>query len=533
MVPFAYAQGEVGPWYSQTFPQWYTKVHDTTNPQEIFGERYTNAQVQWVIYGLFSYILAMFMPPEVSQCLLSGFSNGCVDALTLNNDFQEQSLAKLESRPETFTEIILEDKPLSGVTYIKDKLSNLNIVPEVKAQNGFGYSALDMVQELWSASRNVTYSLLIVVMIVFAFMIMFRTKVSPQAVITVQSALPKLIVTIVLITFSYAIAGFMIDLMYVTLGLTAILFSSSGIAFAVNLFGGTTGAVALFGFFTDGPLGLGLIGFFAQYWAFFMTTLFAATFLPGGLAGALATLFTLGAFQVTMSAIGMIIGIIVSIMLLFIVIRAVFTLIKTFVNIILLVIVGPFMILLGAITPASGGMMGWVRNLAANLAVYPVTAVLIMVALIFLDAAFTTTTIGGFLDAPIADEFRNLITAMLVGVSIDTSVGITTTWSPPLTLGTGAGITWLWLFASMSTISLVPKVSELVKGFVSGKPFAYGTAVGEAMGPAALGFGAGAYLADQRAAKLTAKYGPSAASQVQRYQSLSKAMGWMAKKVGS
>ena len=53
-VPLAYAQAEPGKWYNQSFQEWITKVDDSPE-SEIFGERYTAAQVQWVIYGLFFF----------------------------------------------------------------------------------------------------------------------------------------------------------------------------------------------------------------------------------------------------------------------------------------------------------------------------------------------------------------------------------------------------------------------------------------------------------------------------------------------
>ena len=44
---------------------------------------------------------------------------------------------------------------------------------------------------------------------------MFRQRISPQAVMTIQAALPKVIIALIMVTFSYAIAGFMIDISYV------------------------------------------------------------------------------------------------------------------------------------------------------------------------------------------------------------------------------------------------------------------------------------------------------------------------------
>src|SRR4030067_3266417 len=61
------------PWYSQDFGSWYAKVYDTTNSNEIFGERYTAAQVQWVFYGVISFFinLASGNNAAVSGCISS------------------------------------------------------------------------------------------------------------------------------------------------------------------------------------------------------------------------------------------------------------------------------------------------------------------------------------------------------------------------------------------------------------------------------------------------------------------------------
>ena len=72
---------ETFPWYDQSFPQWYKKVYDeqTSPPQEVFGERYTAAQVQWVIYSLASF------PIRVGGQAIAAsidFSNGQGDPFT-------------------------------------------------------------------------------------------------------------------------------------------------------------------------------------------------------------------------------------------------------------------------------------------------------------------------------------------------------------------------------------------------------------------------------------------------------------------
>src|SRR5258706_3708368 len=77
----AHAQGSVGPWYNQNPAQWYTKVYDqnANPPTEIFGERYTAAQVQWIIYSLITFPLTFFLKPAMTSCLLEFAFGGTAD----------------------------------------------------------------------------------------------------------------------------------------------------------------------------------------------------------------------------------------------------------------------------------------------------------------------------------------------------------------------------------------------------------------------------------------------------------------------
>lgn len=77
---------------------------------------------------------------------------------------------------------------------------------------------------LWEALRKIAYTFFILIMLVLGFMIMLRRKLG-QVVITVQSALPRLVVGLILITFSYFISALIIDLSYIL------------IYFAANFFG--------------------------------------------------------------------------------------------------------------------------------------------------------------------------------------------------------------------------------------------------------------------------------------------------------
>jgi hypothetical protein len=90
---------------------------------------------------------------------------------------------------------------------------------------GYGYDGLKPIQSMWKASRDTAFSFFVLITIIFAFMIMFRVKINPQTVVSIQSAIPKIVIALLEVTFSYAIAGFLIDLMYVVIAVFSTAFA--------------------------------------------------------------------------------------------------------------------------------------------------------------------------------------------------------------------------------------------------------------------------------------------------------------------
>lgn len=440
----SYVKADDNPWYDQSFQEWYAKVYDEETSQEIFGERYTAAQVQWVIYGLIAFIVNQTGDKEAQACLMSTNDiPGCTDKILnaakkfLPPESPSESTSGSKLWQETFTM-----RPISAMAYLTDLGQRLKIVPEAQAQ-GFGFSAGNPVLGLWRVARNTTYLLLIIVIVVMAFMIMFRVKISPQTVITIQSALPKLILTLILITFSYAIAGFLIDIMYVVMGLIATLLSSGGAGVSDFDFS------ELFHALTNrSGLALTLSYFFA----------FAITSLPI-MSRAMPPVFAIIVFFIVL------------IVLLIVAIRIMWLLLKTYVMILLQIILGPFQILLGAVSPVGFG--AWLRNILANLAVYPTVGLMFILAFVFL---------AGALDAFLPDFLlRDELMRAIMPLNINPGFVGENNWDPPLTWGAGAtGI--LFLGASFVIITLIPSAGDMIKSLVQGQPFTYGTALGQATG---------------------------------------------------
>ncbi|MBI1862825.1 hypothetical protein HYS00_01755 [Candidatus Microgenomates bacterium] len=107
-----------------------------------------------------------------------------------------------------------ENPPASGLYWARDSMQHIGLLPSAYAAEGIGFSKLSPLLAMWKAFRNVAYLLVVLAILAVGFMIMFRVKINPQTVVSLENALPRIFISLILITFSFAIAGFMIDLMY-------------------------------------------------------------------------------------------------------------------------------------------------------------------------------------------------------------------------------------------------------------------------------------------------------------------------------
>ncbi|HET7098627.1 MAG TPA: hypothetical protein VFI61_00095 [Patescibacteria group bacterium] len=462
--------GGVSPWYNQNFWDWHTKVYSDQNQSEIFGERYTAAQVQWVVYGIGALIVNAG-GPDATAALVCIHDTGILTCGDKIKKFVDSINPLTDSSTTNKTALsFFDSQPISGIGYIHQKINNFHLIPEAHAQ-GVGFDAVNPIQKLWVAFRNLTFGLMVIVVLIMAFMIMFRVKVSPQAVITVQSALPKVALGLILITFSYAIAGLMIDLMYLVMGLLASFISSAGSGIS------TLNAIDVFkGLNNENILSLSILYFF--YYICGIFSIFAGH-MTGVTTGIL--------FGIGYVVISFIMTIVIVIVLFISIFKILWLLIKTYAMILIQVVMGPIQILIGTVTPF-GGAGAWLKGLAANLAVYPVVSFMYVLSFFFLaqgfSSAFPVSNIPTNLSTsvPVIGGLSNFLTFPF-GIKADI-LKDTSTWTPPM-LGASweSWLGFLWLGVSLVIMTLIPKTAEIIQSAISGKPFAFGAAIGEAVGP--------------------------------------------------
>ena len=475
-------------WYNQSFQEWYGKVYDPSNPGEIFGERYTAAQVQWIIYGLWGFLINTATGPQnagIIQCFISNSADitTCTDQLTkllTTTNSQNQTLAVTNTAPKQnlLSLIFASDRPISGIAYVKERLDRLNPVSVVHAQApGTGFNALQPVQEIWVVFRNVSFGLFVLVAIVFAFMIMFRVKLSPQTVVSVQSALPKIVLSLILVTFSYAIAGFLIDLMYVVIGLVSLIGSQLFSAPPTNIFNLLTLGQPL-----HVPVNLGVLGLLIIYVVSFCICFTILILINIANMGTLLASVTITALLASgIGEILIIVGIIAAILLIivaiFIMFKIIWGLLKAFVNILLLTIFAPIQLTLGTVIP-SLGFGAWVKSFVSNLAVFVVTGALILFSFIFLSKG-ASLGLQSFGLGSGGINFGVFVSNVVVGSALSGQGNAA--WPPLLGTSGDAGVGLLFVIVSFVLFTLIPKANDIIQGFITGRPFAYGSAVGEAV----------------------------------------------------
>ncbi|MEI7578830.1 MAG: hypothetical protein WCJ58_02190 [bacterium] len=120
--------------------------------------------------------------------------------------------------------------PASGIVWAQDQVNkmkgidNLTVYAATDPSQtslyypGQGYNLLRPVMVLWQWIRNIVYFIFIIIMIVIGLMVLFRTSLGGQTLVTITNSLPAMLWAILLVTISYPICGFAVDMIYIGSG---------------------------------------------------------------------------------------------------------------------------------------------------------------------------------------------------------------------------------------------------------------------------------------------------------------------------
>lgn len=325
--------------------------------------------------------------------------------------------------------------PASSVEYFADLGKNLGIVKPAYAQAGVGFQSLRPILPLWKAFRNIAYLFFTIVFVVIGFAIMFRVKLDPQTVISVQNAIPRVVIALILVTFSYAIAGLLIDLIYILISLLISVLGTTGYldnAKAQKVYLNASILTLLGAFLTRGSAAAKEVS----------NILNPATWLPETIKE-----ITDGLNIPMLELPSNLLALILSAILLISFFKLFLNLLYAYVRILTGIVFGPLQIMLGVL-PNQDSFLAWFKNLLSNIAIFPAVVGMFLLADVILEA----TKKSGFV------------------------------WAPPFIQVRSPGA-FIGSLIAYGIFLMIPKVSEIVKAAFEHKPFPYGTAIGEAMRP--------------------------------------------------
>jgi hypothetical protein len=340
--------------------------------------------------------------------------------------------------------------PASGIEYLAQMKNSFLGTPAYAQSGGIGFQGLQPVLPIWRAFRNVVYVLSSLVFIIIGLMIMLRVKISPQAVINIQNAIPQLVTALILVTFSYAIAGLIIDLAYVLQGIfIAAIFTGMGKGLASNLL-----SLSLI---PTNFANLNNTGFWQILWlgtanaGFVVVSALGMMIgaLLGGLIGSPIPIIGTGIGTVTGGLVGGVIFLlIVTIFIIIQMLKFMVGLIKCYVTLIIKIVIAPLEIGMGALPNSKIGFSTWIMDVIANIAVFPVSLIFI----ILLDL--------------ICDNANGLWAPSIIGFS-SAHIG---------------PVGFLSFFIAIGGLMLLPKLPEMIPEFIFMiKPSPWGKAIGEGM----------------------------------------------------
>lgn len=271
--------------------------------------------------------------------------------------------------------MLYTEEPASGVQYLADIKSKIT-GETLAAQTG--YDALKPTQALWTTFRNLTLLLYVIFFIVIGFMIIFRQRLSSSSVASVQAVLPKIVISLILVTFSYAIVGLMIDLMNFFIAVMIQILSSESVAQPNS--NGIYYENNVFTFMLKELFLENISGIFHS-----SDDIIAGAIDNFGLPDLIEKFSSSILSALAVAVIG--------IMMLVATFRIFFMLLMAYVKVFFYTIFGPLMIGIGVI-PGMPGFGPWIRNIAAQLATFVITILMIIFAAYFMGVGQGRITSG-------------------------------------------------------------------------------------------------------------------------------------------
>ncbi len=238
------------------------------------------------------------------------------------------------------------------------------------AESSKGYRMLqdNNVSGLWEITRNMAYIMFVLVFIIAGFMIMFRHKLGGQTMVTIYNTLPNIIIGLVLVTFSFAIVGIILDIGVVLIDILAGLFD-----IRLTLGGDRVDPSGFGGFSMWSSMSFELTKY-KGILGFIVSTAVMIALFP--VAGPVAGVIYLGlklAFQIV---------------LLIACIKVFITILKAYLGILIDTVMGPIVLALATIPGKQGLTKDWFNRLFKNVLTFVLVFLLVNLPVFFMQQGY-------------------------------------------------------------------------------------------------------------------------------------------------
>ena len=202
-------------------PSAYAQTIDQTTQEQIQQTMYsnTNPDVPKNLHTITQNVMIEVMSAMI--CQIAGIdpvdkSQSClgVDPQTKKIGFVKSGGGLIGVLRDSI--VALYTPPLHTRDYFDYLASNFGVAKKsYAASNDPGFDGLSPLRNIWLASRNIAYLFFVILFLIIGIGVMLRIHIDPRTVMTIQNQIPKIIIALILVTFSFAIAGLLVDLMYV------------------------------------------------------------------------------------------------------------------------------------------------------------------------------------------------------------------------------------------------------------------------------------------------------------------------------
>lgn len=348
--------------------------------------------------------------------------------------------------------------PISSTEYMASVGEQIGVVSPAYAASvgGAGSGVIHPILVIWQYIRNIAYLAFIIIFLAVGFMVMFRQKISQQTVVSVQMAIPGLVVGLILVTFSYFLSALIIDSAFIGVHLAADVFVNINSSGGSNLLSndqiknlGTNGSIwSLFGsfIFNGNHFGL-LVGPVKDaFQQIFPTGILKPSngfgLLVGGAVGGLVGLIAL---------------LVVMIALTIAMFKTLWELIQAYITILITTILSPFIILMASFPGRGNSLGGWWRTILGNALIFPA----VFGAFLFAGFFLSTASAAGPTSSLFVDQVQAQATSPAPSPS--TSLGTDASYQDALPLFNGIPVDLLKTILGYGILLAIPGIPKQVK----------------------------------------------------------------------